>query len=54
VIKSPSAKPGSQIHLVGSSGALNWKQPGADLQFTPPASLPGKYAHAIRLDAVAD
>lgn len=54
VIKSLAAKPGSQIHLLGSSAPLAWRQQGSDLAVTLPASLPGQYAFSLRLEAPAD
>jgi alpha-L-fucosidase len=48
-IRAVVLKPGATVALLGSSGALAWKQTGDDLEVTLPASLPGKYAYALKI-----
>ncbi len=44
-----TAKPGSEVHLLGEPKPLKWKQEGVDLRVQLPATLPGSYAYALRI-----
>jgi alpha-L-fucosidase len=48
-LKSLTPKAGTQIVLLGSSKPLDWSQQGADIRVKLPASLPGQYAHVLKI-----
>jgi alpha-L-fucosidase len=43
------AKPGTALHLLGYPQPLKWSAEGENLKVQLPASLPGQYAYALRL-----
>ncbi len=45
-----AARPGSKMHLLGSSDAITWTASGKDLQVKLPANLPGNYAYVLQLE----
>jgi alpha-L-fucosidase len=47
------AKPGTALHLLGYTQPLKWSAEGENLKVELPASLPGQYAYALRLQAAA-
>jgi alpha-L-fucosidase len=49
LLHTVTAKPGSEITLLGDAKPLHWKQEGADLRVQLPASLPGSYAYVLRI-----
>ncbi len=49
LLHTVTAKPGSEVTLVGDAKPLHWKQEGADLRVQLPASLPGSYAYVVRI-----
>jgi alpha-L-fucosidase len=48
--KSLSVKRGTKIFLLGHPEALEWSQVGEGLKVKVPGTLPGRYAHAFRID----
>ena len=46
-----AARPGSQIHLLGSTDKLKWFAAGQDLKVDLPESLPGNYAYVLELES---
>jgi alpha-L-fucosidase len=48
--KSLSVKRGTKIFLLGHPEALEWSQAGEGLKVKVPGTLPGRYAHAFRID----
>jgi alpha-L-fucosidase len=48
-VKSLSAKPGTQIFLVGDAKPLTWSQQGEDIEIEMPSSLPDEYAYALKI-----
>jgi alpha-L-fucosidase len=51
LLHNVTAAPGSTVSLLGSSEPVKWTQQGADLQVELPATLPGKYAWVLSLQA---
>ncbi len=49
LLHTVTAKPGSQVYLLGDPQPLKWKQEGADLRVQLPATLPGSYAYSLRI-----
>ncbi len=49
LLHTVTARPDSQLFLLGDSAPLLWKQEGADLRVQLPAELPGKYAYVLRI-----
>jgi len=49
LLHTVTAKPGSEVYLLGEAKPLKWKQEGADLRVQLPAALPGSYAYALRI-----
>ena len=47
------AKPGTALHLLGYTQPLKWSAEGENLKVELPASLPGQYAYALRIQAAA-
>jgi len=50
-LKSLSAKPGSQIYLLGNNKPVTWSQQGDDVRVDLPAALPGHYAYVLKIAA---
>ncbi len=48
-LKSFSAKPGSQIYLLGNTKPIAWSQLGEDVRVDLPSALPGHYAYVLKL-----
>jgi alpha-L-fucosidase len=48
-LKSFSARPGSQIYLLGNTRPVTWSQQGNDVRVDLPSPLPGHYAYVLRL-----
>jgi len=51
LLKSVTAKAGSEVHLLGESKPVVWSQVGDDVEITLPASLPGNYAYVLEIPA---
>jgi alpha-L-fucosidase len=49
LLKSVTAKAGSEVHLLGESKPMPWSQVGDDVEVTLPASLPGNYAYVLEI-----
>ena len=52
-LKSFSAKPGSQIYLLGNDKPVTWSQQGDDVRIDLPSALPGRYAYVLKFVAPA-
>jgi alpha-L-fucosidase len=48
-----AAQPGSRMHLLGSTEALQWSAKGSDLEVELPASLPGDYAFVLEMESAS-
>jgi len=53
-IRGMSLKPGARVAMLGSTQSLAWKQKRDDVEITLPASLPGKYAYALKIQGGAE
>jgi alpha-L-fucosidase len=49
LLKSVTAKAGSELRLLGDSKPLIWTQVGDDIEATLPANLPGQYAYVLKI-----
>ncbi|SFR98383.1 alpha-L-fucosidase [Granulicella pectinivorans] len=49
LLHTVTARPDSQIFLLGDPNPISWKQEGADLRLQLPMTLPGKYAYSLRI-----
>jgi alpha-L-fucosidase len=52
-LKSFSAKPDSQIYLLGNDKPVTWSQQGDDVRIDLPSALPGHYAFVLKFVAPA-
>jgi len=48
-LKQLSAKPGTEVRLLGYAAPLRWSKDGSNLKLDLPRMLPGKYAYVFRL-----
>jgi alpha-L-fucosidase len=53
-IRGIALKPGARVAMLGSAQSLAWKQKWDDVEITLPASLPGKYAYALKIQGGAE
>ena len=51
VLRNLQPAKGSEMRLLGDAQPLRWTQKGTDVEVALPATLPGKYAYVLRMEA---